>query len=224
MSSATTRLEIVQRAVKQAGRSAELYAHAKELLNDLLRGAALANRYKVLRKVGSAMTLSTGTQTVALPADFGCATDNLLFGNENFPLTEFELDDFIERGGFPAVGTANSRPNFYTTDVESKVWRFAASADVDYQFIPVYFKLPPNYLLSALDDNTLLWYENDDAIVEGLIWKIYKYTDDAREFAQKQLWDQLDGQYRRGTMPIQGGASKVRLSPGAFRQRGNSRR
>ena len=223
MSSASTRIEIVQRAVKQAGRSAELHAHAKELLNDLLRYCAITKRYKTLRKVGSSLTLSSGSSTAPLPSDFGSATENLLFGTEKLSLTEFEMDDFIERGGFPQDSTTNSRPSFYMTDTEAGVWRFNTSADQAYSFIPVYYKLPANLSVDQSADQEKIWYENDEAIIEGLIWKIYGYTDDAREFTQEQRWERLDAEYRRGTLPIQGGAARLRLSSATFRPRRNVR-
>lgn len=220
MASSSTRLEIVQRAVKQVGRSAELYSHGKELLNDLLRGAALANRYKVLRKFGSTQTLSIGSQTVSLPSDFGVGTESLVFSDTSVPISEVDLDDFVEGGGIPAYGTSGGRPTNFMTDKEAGVWRFNRAADRAYSFTPIYYKLPEAYALDSTDDNTQIWYEDDQAIIEGLKWKLFAYTDDVREVNQYRLWEQLDAQYRRGTQVIHGGMARVRLSPARFRTRG----
>lgn len=224
MPSASTRIEIVQRAVKQAGRSAEIYAHAKELLNDLLRGCAYNNRYKILKKVGAQLVLPAGSDTLALPVDFGAATDSLIFDDTALPLIEFELDDFVERGGFQRVGVSSNRPSFFMTDTNARLWRFGSVADKNYTFTPVYFVVPENIPVEQSSDQEKVWYENDEAIINGLIWKIFGYTDDVREQAQKAVWEQKDAEYRRGTSPIQAGSTKLRLSRASFPLRRSTRR
>lgn len=219
MGSSLGRLEIVEAAVKQAGRSAEFHAHGKLLLSALLRDLALKHRYRCLRKVWTAQTLAAGDRTAAFPTDMGVAIESLLFGTEKTPIQELDLVDFVQAQGFQPTTQAAGRPAAFMLDREAGVFRFNATADVSYAFTPIGFKLPVDLALSDADDATKLWYESDLAIIAGLTWMIYQYTDDAREVSQKNLFDKLDSEYRRGTMPLQSGGQRLRLSSTSFRPR-----
>lgn len=216
---ALTRIQVVEAAVKQAGRGPEMNAQAKILLNALLRSQALSNKYRCLRKVGSALTLSIGTSSVALPVDFGAGAEMLLFGDEKKEMLELDTVEFARNNGFPIAGQAAGRPTFFYSDTADQLFRFNAVADTAYSFIPIYYRVPENLSLDDADDPDRLWYEDDHAIIQGLIWMIYQYTDDVREPGQFKLFDQLDAKYRRGTMPKSGASQRLQLSSGAFRIR-----
>jgi hypothetical protein len=220
MPSSLTRQVLVETAAKQAGRSAEIYAHSKLLLNNLLRANALQRRYRVLKKVGTAITLPQGSDTAVLPEDFGAAFESLNPENSRNPLIEFEMDDFIERGGMFRSGSSTGEPLFYTVDREASLIRFNCPANKNFSYIPVYYKLPAPYALDSSADNTKVWYEDDLTLIEGLMAYIFQYTDDQRHIEQLQKFDVLDSKYRAGTQPIQGGSSKIRLASSTFRTRG----
>jgi hypothetical protein len=219
MGSSLSRIQIVQTAVKQAGRSAELNAHAKLLLNALLRSQALSKRYPCLRRIGSESTLSAGSATASVPSDIGAGTEVLIFGTEKNQLLETDLQDFVRAYGFIPSTQASARPTAFMFDRNAALFRFNASADQAYPFTPVYFRLPADLATDDTDDNTQLWYEDDNAIMQGLVWLIYQYTDDVREPTQFKLFDKMDADYRRGAMPLRGGSQRLQLSPGAFRPR-----
>jgi hypothetical protein len=219
MSSSLGRLEIVEAAVKQAGRSAEFYAHGKLLLRALLRDLALKNRYRCLRKVWGEQTLSVGASSAAFPSDMGPSVEALLFGPERRPLQELDLSDFVQAYGFQPTTQQAARPSAFMMDKEAGVFRFNSFADTAYAFTPIGFKVPADLSLDDADDLAKLWYENDLAIIHGLVWMIFQYTDDAREVSQKNLFDKLDGEYRRGSQPIQSGGQRLKLSTTSFRSR-----
>lgn len=221
MPSSLGRLEIVEVAVKQAGRSAELYAHSKLLLNNLLRNRALSKKYRVLKKIGTTITLVQGADTVDLPTDFGAAFESILPLDGSQPIIELESADFTERGGFHRSGSTTGCPIFCMVDREAGKVRFNCVANKNFDLQPIYYKLPAPYTLDSTDDNTKVWYEDDEALIEGLIARIYQYTDDPREGGQVTKFEAWDGQYRAGTTPIQAGSSRIRLAKSTFRTRGH---
>lgn len=213
MASNSTRLEIVQRAVKLSGRSAELYGEAKAWLNDLLGDLADKNRYKELLKVfDGTLTLQGGQSTVAFPSDMGSGIESILLNNEGQPLVELEFDDFVAANGFRPASMRSTRPTAYYFDKEARLIRFNATADQAYSLSGAYYKKPLPYATDATDDNTKIWYSNDAVIVQGLIQIVYQFTGDQREFLQEQKFLRMDGEYRRGTAPLNGGVTRIRLS------------
>lgn len=219
MGSSLTRLQIVQTALKQAGRGAELNDHTKLLLNALLRNQATENRYRCLRKIGSEQTIPAGACIAAFPSDMGGVVQAILFGTEKCELLETDLKDFIQAYGFQPANQAPTRPTAFFVDTQASVLRFNAYADQAYPFFPVHWRIPPDLEITDTDDQDKLWYENDLAIIQGLIWMIYQYTDDVREPSQFRLFQEMDARYRKGTSPAQSSAQRVHLSPGAFRPR-----
>ena len=219
MSSSNNRLKLVQMAVAQAGRGAEIYSHAKDLLNVMLRSWAFEKKYPNLRKVGDAITLSTGSSTAALPSDFGYGMDNLLFGTDQISLDEKDFDEFIKLGGIPTASQNNARPSYYTVDKNAGLFRFNQKADKDYTFIPIYFHIPADIALNSDGDASTVWFDDDDTIIQGLVEYIYQFADDPREFTQHQKQDKKKAEFRRGTTPINGGSTGIRLASSWFRQR-----
>lgn len=211
MPSALSRIEIVQAAVMQAGRSAELYSHAKVLLNAILRDQALKNRYRQLRKNfdGSAV-LSTGQNSLVI-GDLGAGIETLSFAGSTAILSEYDPDDFAGRAG-TYTASQSTRPNFFTLDVEESRLRFNAVADRNYALAGTYYRLPADIPVGAEGDESKLWYSNDLAIIQGLIAYIYQYTNDERELLQAQRFEKMDGEYRRGIAPMAGGTQRIRLS------------
>lgn len=219
MGSSLSRIKIVETAITQAGRGAELNDHARLLLNAILKDQATRFRYPVLKKVGAPMILPAGATSIAVPDDFGAGAEAMLFGVEKMQILETMMPDFIRAYGFPRDDAQASRPTAFMVDDEAQSFRFNAIADQDYPFIPIYFKLPADLAIDDTDDPTKLWYGNDLSIINGLMWAIYQYTDDSREDKQKGLFEKMDGDYRRGVMSKQNAGQRMRLSLGAFRPR-----
>lgn len=216
MAATSTRIEIVQKALKLAGRSAELNQLGRELLNDLLKSIALKAKYPALRKVGAEQSLPAGSSTVALPSDFGAGSDHLVFGTERSSMYEKTPDEFFDAGGLRASSTTG-RPTIYMIDKEAGLFRFNATADQAYGFIPVYFKLPAAIPLDASGDSQKPWFDDDLTLTQGLIELIYQYTGDAREFQQGTKFKQDLAEVRRGIVPMGGGTSRITLSKSRFR-------
>lgn len=207
MPSASTRLEIVQRAVSMAGRGPELNAMGKQLLNDLLRGRALKVRYKQLRRT-EPLTLVMGQDYVALPTLASGMIEKFLLGPEKQEIAEMDTDDYK-----PSVtGAQNARPSHFTVDQDARTIRFNTTPDQNYSVELTHYFIPAAYALDDTDDNTKIWYSDDEVIIEGLMSKLYSFLKDEREFLQEQRWLRLDGEYRRGIAPIQAGSSRIRLS------------
>lgn len=215
MASSATRIEIVMRATKLAGRGAEIYPLAKEFLNDILRSWAMESKFPLLRKVGSEITLSG--VTAPLPSDFGAGMDNLLFGVERKPLEEYDFEDFVRSNGFQPIGSGSGRPSFYTIDQNENVFRFNRVPDQSYPFIPIYFRVPDDIPLDQTGDNQTVWFSDNNAIIEAVVEKIYQYKEDPREFTQAQKVDALKGRFKRGVGGIGGGSQRLQLSRKAFK-------
>lgn len=213
MPSSSTRLEIVQRAVKLGGRSAELYGEAKAWLNDLLGHLAEKNKYPALFKVfDRTLTLSAGGSTVAFPSDMGAGVESIVLDNEGTPLTELAFDDYVSAGCFQPTNASPGRPTAYFVDKNARVIRFNCAANKAYSLSGGYYQKPVAYAVDATDDDTQIWYSDDATIVEGLVQKVYQYTGDQREFIQDQKFQNMDANFRRGNMPMSGGVQRVRLS------------
>lgn len=219
MSSTGTRLEIVQRAVKLAGRGAELHQLAKELLNDLCKSWSLEYKHPDLKKVGTAITLSAGSSTAALPDDLGAGMESLLFGSENIPLDEKTMDEFVDLGGFPQSSSATGRPSFYSVDKEAGLFRFNRSADSGYSFTPIYYKVAPTIPYSSAGDNTKIWIDDDKLAIQGLIELLYQYLGDVREESQGIRVERMKASWRRGSVPMGGGGSRIKLASDKFKRR-----
>jgi hypothetical protein len=213
-----TRSDLVLTALKQAGRGAELKAHAEILLNQQLRTLANTNKYPKLRKVGAVSTLSAGSSTLPLPADFGAGVDRLLTGIQRIAIEEKTLDEFVDMGGFPETTASAGRPSYYFLDREAGVFRFNVSADQAYDILPIYFKTPADIAIGAPGDLEYPWFEDDKILTELLIAQVYQYTEDQREFEQDKKAQYLLAQYRQNAMQIEGGSARVRLSPSRFRR------
>lgn len=220
MASSITRYEIVIEALTLAGRSVELRGSAEGWLNRLLRKMAGEYKYPELRKQGDEITLSSGSQTAALPTDFGAGSDSMLFGDERRPIYERMPDEFYQDGGVqPTANGATGRPNFYIIDREAGVFRFNCIADRDYAFIPIYFKMPPNIATPDEDgDDEYPWFSDDETLIQGLIWKIYQYTGDMRAKEQEQTFKRHLAEYRQGSVPPGGGVSRILPSRQRFRK------
>lgn len=212
MASASTRSDIVLRALKLAGRGVELRALAIDLLNDMLRQWSREHKYPELKKVGSALSLAQGSQTSALPADFGAGIDNLVFGPEGSPLDEVDMDDFIARGGMSIQPGTTGRPTCYTVDKNAGVFRFDRPADQAYNFTPIYYQVAPRLPTDSTGDNLNVFHSNDALVVQGLVEAIYQYTVDDREFTQHQKVEAMQAADRRGTVAMTGGPNRIKLS------------
>jgi hypothetical protein len=198
-------------AVAQAGRGAELHAHAKQLLNILLRSMAIKAKYPALRKVGVEATLAAGSSTVILPSDFGAGSEYLMLGSEKNPINEKSLADFTSLGGFKAP---SGRPTFYMIDEEAGLIRFNTTADQAYPVIPVYFKVPEPIPLTSDGDLMRPWFNDDDTLIEALIEKIYQFKQDEREGFQGNKVRNAIGEVRRGQI---NGPARMKLSPNRFK-------
>lgn len=217
MSSSYTRLEIVQLAVAQGGRGSELYEHAKNCLNLLLRSWAFSSKYEQLKKVGDSISLATGTSTVDLPEDFGFGMDNLLLGDERQALPEVDMDEFVRLGGFPKVGASTARPRFYMIDKNAGVIRFNCSAKADYDIIPIYYSVPANLPTTSTGDDDNVWFDDDHTLIQALVELIFQFNGDVREFNQSARAQALKGEFNRGTKSMSGGVSTLKLSSRHFK-------
>lgn len=222
MPSSASRSQIVTRALSIAGRGAELRASASDWLNEMLRDWSLDFRYPSLRKVGSPLTLPIGSNTVALPADFGAGMEKqgMLFGQENTRLNEKTPEEFSYLGGFPPSGTSNGRPMYYMVDRNAWVFRFNSAADQAYPFIPIYFQVSTDIDTSAAGDNTKVWVENDRLVTQGLVEMIYQFTGDEREEAQHQkVYNPQQGLLAKWQRQVasMGGQNRIMPSPERFK-------
>ncbi len=220
MSTSTNRLSIVQRALKQAGRGVEIRAHVNELLNVMLRSWAIESKYPQLRKIGAALTLNAGANTVSLPSDFGFGMDNLMFGDERRPLIEQDADAFMLGGGIEDINATAARPTGYMIDKQADQIRFNRTAEKAYSMIPVYFFLPAG----LTSDTEFPWYDDDMIVEQGLVAMIYQYTEDEREISQFQKVVSLKKEFRRGIIPLMGGSTKMRLAKSTFKRSVRNRR
>ena len=118
----------------------------------------------------------------------------------------------MKAGCFQPTGASTGRPTAYFVDKNARVIRFNCAANKVYSVSGGYYQKPLPYAVDSTDDNTKLGYSDDATIVEGLIQKVYQYTNDQREFVQDQKFRSMDGEYRRGNMPMSGGVQRVRLS------------
>lgn len=218
MSSTVSRGQIVTDALALAGRSSELKQSANSWLNYFLTHVGITFRFPELRKVGTPGTLSIGTQTAALPADLGAGMDKLgmLFGPDMKPLDEKSYEEFAYNNGFFQTNTGNGRPVQYMVDKEAGVFRFNRAADTAYPFTPVYFKTPPTVPTDGSSDNQKVWIDNDLIAIQGLIWMIYQFTEDAREDKQGVLVEKLLMEWKRELVKM-GGVSRVLPSPARFK-------
>lgn len=222
MASASTRSQIVNRALILSGRGVELTSSANEWLNDMLRSWALDFRYPSLRKTGAALTLPIGSSTVSLPADFGAGMEKqgMIFSSSNIPMDEKSYEEFAMLRGIQVGNIVTGQPSFYMVDKVASNFVFNSVADQAYGFIPTYFRAPDTIPTDSSGDNTKVWVDNDELVVEGLIHKIYQYKEDVREQSQfNKLYNPLEGllskwQKQVGTM---GGTSRVLPSPSRFR-------
>jgi len=198
----------------------ELRTAAEGWLNRLLRKMAGEYKYPELRKQGSELTLSAGSQTAALPADFGAGSDSLLFGTERTPMYEVMPDEFYQgRSVQPTANGATGRPSFFIVDKEAGVFRFNTVADQNYPIIPIYFKMPPNIATPDQDgDDEYPWFSDDETLIQGLIHMIYQYTGDIREDKQEAKFKRYLGEYRQGSVPPGGGVSRILPSRKRFRK------
>lgn len=218
MPSQFNRGQIVQEALRLAGRGQELRESAENWLNMMLGAWALNNRYKELRKVGSEITLLAGASTAALPADFGAGSERLEFGSDRMPIYELTAAEFMDAGGLRSASIGTGRPMKYMIDDQAGVFRFDRRADQNYGFIPVYFYLPAAIGNGGSYDTQKVWHPSDMVVVQGLVEYIYQFNGDDREFAQGQRVEKQKGEHLRGTTPIGGGSSRVTLSPKRFRR------
>lgn len=216
MSSTSNRGQIVLRALGLAGRGVEIRDSANEWLDDLLQYWAQTYRFPSLRKIGDAITLSAGTSSVALPSDFGAgmAKLGLLFGTEKVPLSEKTDEEFITLNGFQAP---TGRPIFYMVDKNGGKFVFNTTADKDYTFIPIYFRLPSRIQNGLDGDTEKLWLDSDHLAVQGLIHQIYIFTGDDRELAQERVVEKILAKVLRSSMQLGGGSARLGLSPERFR-------
>jgi hypothetical protein len=217
MASQLSRIEIVRQAVALAGRGSEMYPTARTLLNTILRSLALRAKHPALRKTGTEITLAAGSTTVELPSDFGAGSDHLIFGSDRKPIFELGSDEFVDRGGFPSNSAGNGRPTAYIVDLNAGVYRFNVAADQAYGFIPIYFCVPEAIDEDSNGDTEKPWYRNDETLVEGLLWRLYTYLQDVREDTQKAKFEQAVAADLRGSVPMNGGVSRIRLNPARFR-------
>jgi hypothetical protein len=220
MASSATRYEIVTRSLTRAGRGVELRGIAEEMLNDLLRKIAGDYKFPELRKQGDVVTLSAGSQTAALPTDFGAGMDSMLFGDERKLILEKMPDEFYQNGGVqPTVNGATGRPNFYIVDKEAGLFRFNTISDKAYTFIPVYFKMPADIPTPDQDgDDMYPWFSDNETLIQGLILSIYQYTSDVREQVQETKFNNYMGRYQQGSVPPGGGVSRILPARSRFRK------
>lgn len=218
MSSVYTRGQIVTDALALAGRSSELRQSCNQWLNYFLIHVSTTFRFPELRKVGSVQTLSLGTQTAALPADFGNGMEKqgMLFGPDMKPLEEKSYEEFAQNYGFFQTGSGNGRPVQYMVDLNAQVFRFNRSADQNYSFTPVYYMACPLLGVDTAFDTSKVWLDNDLLAVEGLKWMIYVYTEDPREDKQGAKVEALINQWKRELVKM-GGTSRILLSPARFK-------
>lgn len=217
MSSAFSRGQIVTDALSLAGRGSELKQSCNQWLSYALRDLGLTFRFPELRKVGTAQTLSQGSQTVALPTDFGAgmAESGMIFGTDNKPLQEVSYEEFATGRGFPVAGTSG-RPFRYLVDLNAQVFRFDRFADQNYSFTPVYFITPPLQPVDTSSDNLPVWLDNDMLAVHALIWWIYVFTNDEREQVQEARVEKMCLKWMRQTVKM-GGTGRLLPSPARFR-------
>lgn len=218
MSSTYTRGQIVTDSLALAGRGMELKQSCNQWLNYFLIHLSTTFRFPELRKVGSAQTLPIGSQTAALPSDFGCGMEKqgMLFGPDMKPLEETSYEEFAQNYGFFQTGTGNGRPVQYFVDREAGVFRFNRVADQAYSFTPVYFKQGPLLATDTSSDSSKIWLDNDLLAVEGLKWMIYVYTEDPREDKQAMKVDKILIEWKRELVKM-GGTSRVLPSPSRFK-------
>lgn len=217
MPSKTTRLAIITRALKLAGRDMSLRTLAEELLNDVLRDEAFSYKYPDLRKTGTPITLLSGASTASLPSDIGAGSDNLLFGPEATPMYEVSMDEFVFKRGFPSSTQNSSRPTYYCIDSDAAVFKFNCVADQNYSFIPVYYYVPDDIALGTSGDSSTVWIKNDLLAVQMLVEYLYQYLGDPREIVQAQRVEALRFKFRRGTVPMGGGSTRVLLARNRFK-------
>lgn len=210
--SRSTKLALVQRALKQAGRGQELQAHAKELFDDMLDNWAREFKYPRLRKVGSSLSLTGGSSTVSLPSDYGAGMDNLLFSDSKIPLQEVDGDDFIYSGGFEEDIVSRSVPDRYYVDEQAGLIRLNAAPSSAQSLIPIYFSLPV-----PVGDNDTVWYPDDKILVEGLVAEIYQFNGDERENDQFIKVEALKNKNLRGLIPLAGGSTRIKMARTRFR-------
>lgn len=216
MASNKTRLEIVETSAKLAGRGPEIYAEARNWLTLLLDDLSFSAKWQALRKIGSEIALPAGSSTAPLPSDIGAGSAHLLFGTDRTPIYEKSSDEFMDLGGIPGSGVANARPSFYMIDEEAGVFRFNRAADQAYGFIPVYYKRPAAPASGSAGDSEHCWFSNDQVIIDGLIYYIFKFKEDSREYDQKRIFEAGVEKYKAGTTPQGGGVPRIRLSPQFF--------
>jgi hypothetical protein len=223
MSSSSTRAQLVTRALSLAGRGVELQSEANDWLNDMLRDWALDFKFPSLRKVGVSLTLSAGNSTLDLPSDFGAGMEKqgLLLGDEATPLGEKDFQEFTTLGGFPSSSAGSGRPVFYMVDKNAKKFIFNCVADRAYAVKATYYACPDRIPNTAAGDLQSVWPDNDNIVVQGLIERIYQFTNDAREAGQaNKVYHPQSGMFTvwKRQLATMGGTSRVQLSPERFKR------
>lgn len=222
MASASTRSQLVTRALTMAGRGVELTSLANELLNDMLRSWALDFRYPSLRKIGSPLTLALGQSTVALPSDFGAGMEKqgMIIGQSNQPIDEKTYEEFAALRGLQNGTITTGRPSMYMVDKVGENFLFNSTADQAYALTPTYFYVPANLPTDASGDNQKVWVDNDEIVVEGLIHKIFQFKEDVREEVQfNKLYHPVQGLLMKWQKQVGviGGTGRIMPSPSKFK-------
>jgi hypothetical protein len=140
----------------------------------------------------------------------------MIFGADNKPIQEKSFEEFAGLAGFKPTGTGTGRPYFYMVDREAGNFRFGCPADQAYQFTPVYFKKPPLPAVDSSGDSSTVWLDDDMICVQGLMWFIYIFTEDAREQAQEQRVYNMLLKWQRELIKM-GGVSRILPSPARFK-------
>lgn len=219
MSSSATRYEIVTEALTRAGRDVGIRELAETMLNRMLRKWALEYKYPVLRKLGDVQTLSAGYSSLALALDYGAGMDSLLLGTDRSPLYERSPDEFVQFGGIQGDSPRTGRPEFYMIDQQASLVRFNLQAAEAYPVQTIYYMVPDDIAVNDSDgDSSKVWMSDDELVIQGLMSMIYQYNNDEREVMQSQLVEKLKADYRRGSVPMGGGVSKILMSPRVFKR------
>ena len=219
MSSTYSRGQIVIDALALAGRGNELKQSAAQWLNYFLLHVGLTFRFPELRKMGTPSSLAIGSQTAVLPTDLGAGMEKqgMLFGQEMKPIDEVAYEEFAYNMGFFQTNTGNGRPMQYMVDKNAGVFRFNRAADQAYPFTPVYYKMPPVVAPDGSNDAQTVWIDNDLIAVEGLVWFIYKFTEDPREDKQAERVTAIINQWKRELVKL-GGTARLQPSPARFKK------